>query len=49
VPTNFKLFSCIDCHEHQPQSKVDNQHGNRSGYSYTSDACYRCHPRGTGD
>lgn len=47
VPTNFTLFSCIDCHKHQPKSVVDGQHQGKTGYSYTSAACYKCHPRGT--
>ncbi len=42
------VFSCIDCHEHN-QSEMNNEHNGESGYSYTSSACYRCHPRGTGD
>jgi len=47
VPTNYALFSCIDCHAHQPQSTVDAKHVGQTGYTYTSAACYRCHPRGT--
>jgi nitrate/TMAO reductase-like tetraheme cytochrome c subunit len=46
VATDFKQFSCIDCHEHSPKSKVDAQHQGRSGYAYTSPDCYRCHPQG---
>ncbi|MBK8702298.1 MAG: hypothetical protein IPN33_00905 [Saprospiraceae bacterium] len=26
VPGNFSLFSCIDCHEHDNQQEVDNDH-----------------------
>jgi hypothetical protein len=44
--SNYTLFSCIDCHEHSPQSKVDDQHREEQGYSYNSAACYRCHPQG---
>jgi hypothetical protein len=46
VPTNYSAFSCINCHAHSPQSIVDAQHTEVSGYSYNSAACYRCHPQG---
>jgi hypothetical protein len=26
---------------------MDSKHRGRSGYSYDSAACFRCHPRGT--
>ncbi|MDZ7266834.1 MAG: hypothetical protein ONB48_06380 [candidate division KSB1 bacterium] len=41
---NYKIFECIFCHEHN-QTKMDEEHRNRSGYQYNSQACYRCHPR----
>lgn len=44
-PTNYKVFSCIDCHEHNKTS-MDNEHRGRSGYVYESASCYRCHPTG---
>jgi len=47
VPTNYAAFSCINCHAHSPQSTVDGQHSGVSGYSYTSAACYHCHPQGS--
>jgi hypothetical protein len=47
-PGNFKIFSCIDCHEHN-KSSMDSKHHGRSGYQYLSTACYSCHPRGTED
>lgn len=43
--TNFKVFSCIDCHEHA-QSNVSQRHNGVRNYTYTSTACYTCHPRG---
>ncbi|MCC6771124.1 MAG: hypothetical protein IT360_07910 [Gemmatimonadaceae bacterium] len=46
-PSNYKQFECILCHEHSNKSKVDNDHKGEKGYSYTSIACYQCHPRGT--
>jgi hypothetical protein len=44
-PANFREFTCLSCHEHR-QSAMDSKHSGRSGYSYTSLACYSCHPRG---
>jgi hypothetical protein len=46
---NYKVFECIRCHEHSDRRKVDEKHKKVSGYQYSSPACYRCHPRGTGD
>ena len=45
---NYKVFSCLDCHEHN-KSEMDNEHEGESGYSYNSTACLNCHPRGSGD
>jgi hypothetical protein len=45
---NYKVFSCIDCHEHNKTS-MDNAHRGENGYSYNSIACLNCHPRGSGD
>jgi hypothetical protein len=45
-PSNYNVFSCIDCHEHSNQSEVNNQHQGVSGYAYNSQACYQCHPNG---
>jgi hypothetical protein len=42
---NFKAFECINCHQHDKAS-TDSHHRQVSGYSYSSAACYRCHPRG---
>ena len=49
VPGNNKVFTCIDCHEHN-QQRTDNQHlGEVQNYRYESAACYECHPRGRGE
>jgi len=45
--SNYAVFDCIDCHAHNNQSQVDNQHQGISGYSYNSVACYNCHPNGS--
>jgi hypothetical protein len=48
-PSNFAVFSCIDCHEHSNRAEVDNDHSEVRDYSYTSQACLTCHPTGNGD
>lgn len=45
--SNYQVFSCIDCHQHNNQTEVNNQHQGVSGYSYNSAACYSCHPTGS--
>jgi len=47
--SNYKVFSCINCHEHNNKSEVDKDHQGVGGYSYDSQACYRCHPTGNSD
>ena len=44
-PTNFAVFSCITCHEHN-QTETDSHHNDVSGYAYTATSCYECHPNG---
>ncbi|PKP27262.1 MAG: hypothetical protein CVU06_02775 [Bacteroidetes bacterium HGW-Bacteroidetes-22] len=44
-PSNYAVFSCIDCHEHN-QTSMNQEHQGVSGYSYNSLACLNCHPRG---
>lgn len=44
-PNDCKLFSCIDCHEHN-KSKMDSEHHDEGGYMYASTSCYNCHPKG---
>lgn len=46
-PSNYAVFSCLNCHEHNKAS-MDSRHSEERGYSYDSAACYRCHPRGQG-
>jgi len=43
--TNYDAFSCTHCHEHN-QASMDRKHQGRSGYSWESSACHRCHPNG---
>lgn len=45
TPGQMQLFSCTHCHAHN-QTEMNNQHRGRSGYSWTSTACYQCHPNG---
>jgi hypothetical protein len=42
-PANYAVFVCTNCHT---QSETDREHRERSGYTWDSAACYRCHPRG---
>jgi len=44
-PTSRAVFSCLTCHEHA-QAQMDEKHREVQGYSYTSAACYSCHPTG---
>lgn len=45
-PTNATSFSCLNCHEHD-QQRMDDKHLNEvTGYTYTSSACFECHPNG---
>ena len=46
---NYGVFDCLGCHPHSDRRDTDDEHRGESGYSYTSSACYRCHPRGTED
>jgi hypothetical protein len=46
-PSNYQVFSCINCHTHN-QTETDSRHRDVTGYSYTSTACYQCHPTGGG-
>ena len=45
TPSNYALFSCIDCHEHN-KTDMDDEHNGVSGYVYNSIACLDCHPDG---
>ena len=43
VATNYAQFTCTTCHG---QQETNGHHSGVSGYSYTSTACYSCHPNG---
>jgi hypothetical protein len=43
-PSDYRQFDCLSCHS---ASQTDPHHTGVSGYTYDSQACYRCHPRGT--
>ena len=43
---NYSIFTCIECHEHNNQNEVDNDHDEVNGYSYTPTSCFECHPTG---
>ncbi len=45
--SNFAVFSCITCHQHDA-SIVNPNHSGVSGYTYTATSCYSCHPTGQG-
>lgn len=46
-PSNFALFSCIDCHEHNNAADLANKHNGVPNYQYNSQACLDCHPDGS--
>jgi hypothetical protein len=46
-PSGTSSFSCIDCHEHN-KTATDRRHDDVGGYSYNSNSCYSCHPKGRG-
>jgi hypothetical protein len=46
TPSNYSVFSCLNCHEHR-RERMDDKHRNVSGYIYESNACLSCHPNGT--
>lgn len=45
-PADFRVFTCLSCHPHDNATETNGHHAGMAGYSYDSDACYRCHPRG---
>ncbi|MCF6332284.1 MAG: hypothetical protein L3J11_03290 [Draconibacterium sp.] len=46
--SNFSVFSCIDCHEHN-KTDMDKEHSGENGYVYASANCLACHPIGRAD
>jgi len=45
-PTNYAIFECIFCHEHN-QNNTDDHHNDVNDYVYESNACFTCHPDGS--
>lgn len=45
--SNYSVFSCINCHAHNNQTEVNNDHDEVSGYIYSATSCYTCHPSGS--
>lgn len=45
--SDYRVFSCLECHAHE-QTAMNNEHSGITGYSYSSQACYACHPQGNG-
>ncbi len=44
-PSNYAVFSCIVCHQHNNKAKVDADHQGKAGYVYSGTSCFTCHPR----
>lgn len=42
---SYASVTCLTCHEHS-RARMDDKHKERPGYSYTTEACLSCHPRG---
>jgi hypothetical protein len=45
-PSNFQVFSCINCHTHD-QASTDPHHRGVRNYVYAPTSCYGCHPTGS--
>ena len=45
VPSDYSVFECILCHEHN-QTDMDGDHSEVGDYQYLSIRCFECHPRG---
>lgn len=43
--SSYASFTCFQCHAHD-KALMDARHAGRNGYTYDSNACYRCHPSG---
>ena len=48
-PNDYSFFNCLQCHEHNDQNQVDNDHDHPGepefdNYVYESNACFECHP-----
>jgi hypothetical protein len=42
APADYKVFTCISCHEHN-QADTDGHHGGVRNYIYSRTSCYTCH------
>lgn len=49
APTDYKVFECITCHEHNNPTDLADKHKDEQDYEYASLACYTCHPTGIAD
>ncbi len=45
-PADFSSYTCISCHAHN-QTDMNDSHSGVAGYTYSSSACYSCHPGGS--
>ncbi len=48
VQSNFSVFECIFCHEHN-LTDTGKDHSEVQDYEYLSVSCFECHPRGVND
>jgi len=46
-PSNYAVFSCITCHQHD-RANTDPNHTDVRNYVYSPTSCYSCHPTGQG-
>jgi hypothetical protein len=45
-PTNRKVFTCVECHDHD-RTQMDDKHiGEAQDYVFDATSCYDCHPDG---
>ncbi len=44
--SDFSQFTCLSCHPHSDQASTSGNHSGVSGFTYTSQGCFSCHPRG---
>ncbi len=42
APADYKIFTCISCHEHN-QAETDGHHNGERDYIYNRTSCYTCH------
>lgn len=47
--SNYAEFTCINCHEHNNRTDMDEEHAGIVGYEYNSPACFACHPLGSAE